>query len=361
MAIGGDDLTADELAYLESGGTSGGPSSEPSQESPAPVQTEVRAPAQSSQPQSSPDADLDDEPEDEDDEIVVGPDGKLRAKNGKFVSHKALHKEREKRKATQRELEETRIRMARGEERLAILNEAFTQNGDPRGPQANQQANQQPNPLDEAPIDPETDFFGWAKQMQRQKDHLARQLNESTQSTNQRETMRAVTEAYQNDARRFMAQEPSFQDAYVYIVQGRHRELAFMGMKDEAQRNAYIAQEEAQIVTQALKAGQSPAHMMFQLAQARGFTPNRGSAPAPAAAPNGARAPVQAPAPQRAAAQQKIEQLRNGQNAAQSLSNAAGGASEGLTMNALTSMSDDEFSAVVDKMSKHQLERLLGR
>lgn len=349
IAIGGDDeLTADELAYLESGGKA--TEGLPAPEAPSEPETQNAAPEPPAAQESAPDEEGDDDGDD-DAEIVVGPDGKLRAKNGKFVSHKALHKERERRKLATKEAEELRLKLARGEERLAILNEAFNANGDPKSAQQQNIPTTTPNPLNEDPIDPEKDFFGWAKQMQRQKDYLAQQLNHTSSEVQQREQFRAVTETYHNDARRFMAQTPDFQDAYMHLIQGRHRELEFMGMKDERQRNQYIAQEEAQIVMQALQAGQSPAQMMYQLAQTRGFAP-------------GAKPPAQqngAPPPPKTNAQQKIEQLRNGQQAAQSLSNVAGSAGDSLTMSTLASMSDAEFSAVVDKMSKAQVEKLLGR
>lgn len=357
IEIGGDELTADELAYLESGGkvTSGLPASETPAEAPA----NEPAPAPTSEPQQpAQQADGDgDDGEDEVDEIVVGPDGKLRAKNGKFVSHRALHKEREKRKAIAAERDELRVRLARGEERLAILNEAFNATGDPASQARRADSPQQPvDPLNEEPIDPEKDFYGWAKQVQRQNDALRRQITESTGAIQSRETFRNVTEAYHSDARRFMSQEPNFEHAYKHLVAGRHRELELMGMRDEKQRNAFIAQEESQLVMQALQTGQSPAEVVYRIAQARGFTPQ---AAAPAAR-GGAQSPQ--PAPQRrTAAQQKIEQLRNGQNASQSLSNGAGGANEGLTLNSLANMSDEEFARAVDSMSKAQLERIMGR
>lgn len=358
--IGGDDLTDAELAYLESGGRASEGLPAPSAPSEPMEQDAAPAPAQSQQqaPEAAaPDAD-DDDGDDDEAELIVGPDGKLRAKDGKFVSQKALHKERMKRKTIAAERDDLRVKLARGEERLAILNEAFSTNGDPRSEAAAQAIPKTaPNPLTEAPIDPESDFFGWAKQMQRQKDYLAQQYTQTSQETQARDQFKQVTDTYHADAKRFMAQEPNFEPAYRHLVSGRHRELEMLGMKDERQRNTYIAQEEAQIVVQCLQTGESPARVMYQLAQTRGFTPG-----AMQSQQNG-NAQHQAPAApqQRSQAQQKIEHLRNGQTAAQSLSNVAGGANEGLTLNRLASMSDEEFSRVVDGMSKKQVESLLGR
>lgn len=354
---GADDLSDAELAYLESGGkvTDGLPApsapSEPShqEQAPEPAQRQQHAPQQ-----EAPAADDDDD--DDQPELVVGPDGKLRAKDGKFVSHKALHKEREKRKAVAAERDDLRVKLARGEERLAILNEAFSANGDPKSAAAAQNIPQTaPNPLQEEAIDPEKDFFGWAKQMQRQKDYLAQQFTSTTQETQARDQFNQITTNYHNDAKQFMAREPNFEPAYKHLVNGRHRELEMLGMKDERQRNAYIAREEAAIVVQAMNSGMSPAQVMYNLAQTRGFVPQQ------APAQQNGQQQQQQPQAQRSPAQQKIEALRNGQTAAQSLSNASGGADEGLTMNRLADMSDEEFSRVVDGMSKAQVEKFLGR
>lgn len=361
---GNDDLTDAELAYLESGGrvTDGLPAAAPqAPETPGGHQDSHEPAGGSPEPQqpqeqaSGEDDDGDDGALPEGVQIKVDKNGRPRlvGADGKFVKsvpHRAFHSERERRKALQKELEAERIKLARGEERLAILNEAFNGAGDPKA--ANSQPQQPANPLEEAPIDIEKDFVGWAKQQERQKAFLIEQLNSQRQTTEQREQFRSVKEVYHADAQALLQADPNFQDAYMHLVAGRHRELEFMGMTDEKQRNAYIAQEESALVQQAIQSGQRPAVLVYEMAKARGFTPKAPANPA---------APVNGTSPALSAAQQKIAHVKNGQQAAQTLSQAGSGSSEGLTFASLASMSDEEFARAVDGMSKAQVERFLGR
>lgn len=364
MTTGTDELSADELAYLESGGKSGIVPSEPS--APAPSQSdEGSAPPAAGLPAPAPGPETASGDDGEDDEGSALPDGvqikvdkngrpRLVDAQGKFVKsvpHKAFHSERERRKAAQKEAEDLKIRLARGEERLAILNEAFNSNGDPKG-QANGQAQQPANPLEEAPIDIEKDFVGWAKQQERQKKYLIDQLNTHRTTTEQRDNFRSLKEVYHADAKAMLQADPQFEDAYRHLVAGRHRELEFMGMKDEAERNRYIANEEAALVQQAIQQGQRPAVVIYEMAKARGFVPK--TTPNPTVPGNGQ--------PQQlSAAQQKIATVKNGQAAAQTLSQAGSGSSEGLTFASLAAMSDEEFARAIDGMSKAQVERFMGR
>lgn len=350
MQIGDfDELSESELAYLNSGGkTDLGIGQQTDESAPSEAEQQPAAPQVTAPENAAPDANasLEDDEDEIDDEIIVGPDGKLRAKNGKFVSHRALHKEREKHKATKAEMQTLRDKLSRGEERLAILNEAFQGS---QGQKPNVQQPQQPaNPYDEATIDPQEDIFGAFKQMQRRAEFNFKQQNEVQQMQTARDTFQRVTQAYHADARQFMQKEPSFEAAYKHLVAGRHAELQSMGMTDDAQRNAYIAQEETQLVVQAMQSGKSPSQVIYEFAKARGFAPSQSSAPAPAPMQNAS------------AAVQKIQQVRNGQQAAQSLSNVGGAAAKTLTMDTLANMSDDEFAAAVDGMSKAQIRQLMG-
>jgi hypothetical protein len=361
MTTGTDELSADELAYLESGGKSAfhsePPAPAPSEgDNPTPPPADgLPAPAPGPEQASGDDDDGDDGALPEGVQIKVDKNGRPRlvGADGKFVKsvpHKAFHSERERRKALQKELETERIMRARGEERLAILNEAFNGSGDPKAAANGQQ--RPANPLDEPPIDIEKDFVGWAKQQERQKAYLIEQLTKQRQTTEQREQFRSVKEVYHADAQALLQADPNFKDAYMHLVAGRHRELEFMGMTDEKQRNAYIAQEEAALVQQAIQSGQRPAVLVYEMAKARGFTPK---APANPATPGNGTSPALS------AAQQKIAHVKNGQQAAQTLSQAGSGASEGLTFQALANMTDEEFARAVDGMSKAQVERFLGR
>jgi hypothetical protein len=224
--------------------------------------------------------------------------------------------------------------MARADERLAVLNELMTKTDAPPS-----QAT-----VAEQPIDPEQDPIGALKQSYAKIAALEKQLTESTKTTEQRESARAMVSAYERDAARFVAEKPEFRDAYVHLMAGRHRELEAMGMTDADERNRFIANEERQIVKSAFESRRSPSQMLYSLAVARGFS-HTPSAPAPAQ-PNHAA---------------KIEAIANGQRkAGVSLSAAGGSAGEGLTAAALADMSEEEFSAVAAKLGKSKLRQLMG-
>ena len=264
--------------------------------------------------------------------VVVGKDGKPRV-NGRFVPHAAMHKERERRKATEAELQATRERFSRADERLAVLNDILGQAEAPAKPSTAQ--------ADETPIDPQTDPLGALNQALKKISSLERTLTEGSKRQGEVESERALKSAYQNDAIRYVQEKPEFKDAYKFVIEGRHRELAAMGMSDANQRNAFIANEERGLVAQALQSQLSPSQMLHNLAIARGFKP--------AAAP-----------PQQDAAQ-KIEQIAKGQRVAGvSLSGNGGSSGEGLTASGLADMSEEEFSSWRAKASKADVKRLLG-
>jgi hypothetical protein len=264
--------------------------------------------------------------------VIVGKDGKPRSTNGRFVPHQALHAERERRKGVETELGTYREKMARADERLAVLNEMMTK------------ADAPPSRTPEAPIDPEVDPIGALKQSYQKIAALEKQLTESTTQQSERENARAMLSAYEQDARRFSQEKPEFADAYRYMFEVRHRQLDAIGLKDPAARNRFIADEERQLVSEAFKSRMSPAQMIYNLAVASGFS-HTPPAPAPAK-PNHA---------------EKIEQIAKGQRAAGvSLSSAGGSAGEGLTAAALADMSEEEFASVAAKLGKSKMRQLMG-
>lgn len=276
--------------------------------------------------------------EDGEEVIVVGKDGKPRATNGRFVPHAALHKERERHKLTKQELEQTRERQARADERLAVLNEILGQaDGIDKGSTDKTKI--------DAPIDPETDPLGALSQALAKIKSLETEIATSKQSTQERETARAMQSAYMNDATRYLAEKPEFKDAYRFLIEGRHRELEAMGMGDANERNRFIANEERQLVAQAFQSRRSPAQMLHTLAVARGFKAQQ----------------QQQQQQQQSDPLKKIEQIAQGQRqAGASLSGAGGSSGEGLTAAALADMSEEEFASVAAKLGKSKLRQLLG-
>jgi hypothetical protein len=348
-----DDLTAEELEYLNSGGKTDVPAPEApveSQEQPAAPSDTVSAQPKTETP--SPDAEDDDDALPNGIRIITDDQGRQRLVNaeGKYVRsvpHAALHKERERRKAVEAEYAKARESQARLDERLAILNEALKPKEEPKAP---------PNPLEEPDIDPNEDPLGALAQAQKRvnfmRDQQARSMEESRAHSEARQTFARVQADYRADAARLMAVDPAFKDAYAFLVNMRHAEYEALGVTDVNERNAAIARDEADIVINAIKAGRPPAEAVYAIAKARGFKPV-----APAAPAAGGMRPT-ASATQATA---KLQQIREGQAASQTLSHAGGSPDVTLTAESLVAMSEDEFSVLFDKLSKEQQRELLGR
>lgn len=344
-----DDLTAEELAYLESGGKSDVPAPEPTPEAqPDSVSVETNT--------ETPSTTVAAPAEDEDDgdslpngiRIITDDQGRQRLVNaeGKYVRsvpHAALHKERERRKAVETEFAKSRETQARLDERLAILNEAMNPKPVPQKPQT---------PLEEPDISVEEDPLGALAQLQRRNQYLMTERTKSAEETQHqsavRDTFERVQSNYKNDAARVMAANPAFKDAYTFLMKGRDAEYQALGVSDPAERAAAIARDEAQIVIEATKAGRSPAETILAISIARGFNPG--------AASDGTMKPT-ASATQATA---KLQQIRNGQAAAQTLSGTGGTPHEGLTAESLANMPQAEFDAMLDKLSPAQQRQFLG-
>lgn len=247
-----------------------------------------------------------------------------RDSTGKFVPrvpHQALHQERLRRKEAETKAHAVELQLAKAQERLDLLNELAY------GPPDRQQQQPQQRHDDSSDVDPETDIFEAVRRLQKQ-------------NSKQREsaTYAQLNRAYQSDAVKFQKQNPDLMDAYAHLAASRDRELAIMGMADAEQRKRQVLHEEQTLVVSALQAGQSPAQMLYELAQAKGFR-SRG---------NGA-GDQQAFAPDPRAVEQ-IQQVQRGKAAAASLSGAGGSPGAGLSIAQIAAMPDDQFERLIDKM-----------
>jgi hypothetical protein len=338
-----DSLSAGERAYFESGGmdTSGLGGG-----------TEGGLPAAPSEPASE----LGTAPPEqatEDDELAIeiGEDGRARDKvTGKFVPHAALHKERVRRQTVETELATYRDRVARMEARWETINELANKPDAPAAdgtrPAAAAAEGKQPasdgkSPFDEPPIDPEEDIFAAFKQVQRQNAELVRLMKEGEQAKQQQQQVSGLRSAYEQDATAFMQKTPDFRDAYEHLIGGLHRELEIMGVSDEGQRNAAIAEKERGLVEQAMAAKKSPSELIYNLAKTRGFAGKAQAAPQ-----------------QNATA--RLENIKKGQNSVVSLSRAGGSSSEGLTREVFANMTEAQFQQTIAKLSKEQLRAMMG-
>lgn len=280
--------------------------------------------------------------------IVIGADGQARDKlSGKYVPHAALHKERERRKATDAELTTLRERLARGDERLAVLTELMQGGADQaKGASgAAAKGGADVDPFDEEPIDPEDDVFGALRQAQRQNAALVKQMKEGAAAAKANQERASVASDYRSDALAFARETPDFGDAYNHLIAGMHRELEAMGVTDESARNRSIAEREKAFASEVMASKKSPAAALYAVAKARGYVKAAPGAPAAASS----------------AAVAKLEAINRGKEVAVSLATSGGTAGgDGLTLEALSNMSEAEFAAVTRRLGKSGMARIMG-
>jgi hypothetical protein len=299
---------------------------------PEPAASRAPEPAADPFPGREPEAVEDTSPAGEDPQDGEGEEpegeGETEGNKGQYVRREALRQERERRKSLQKELQEAREQRARLDERLRIFAEA-NKAAQPKAETA------QAEP--EAVPDPEQDIFAYARHLEKQVNELRTGFKETQEQTRAREDGERILNSYKADAQQFAAREPAFTDAYQHLYASRARELQFAGMTDPKQILATIAQDEIAIARQAIEMGVSPAERIYQIAQARGFTP-KAFEPAPDPAANAK--------PVGDTAAQKAERAAAGQRGpGRSLSAAGGAPAGGLpTVEQLAKMSEEDFN-----------------
>ena len=297
----------------------------------------------------------------DDSSVVIDAEGRARdAQTGRYVPLKALREERDLHKQTRAKLQETEKLNARVEERLSLLQELLA--ADEKPDTAAPAENLAPPPEEEF-VDPETDIFKSAKQMQeyikKQREYqkkLEEKLAGTEQATRQQFEAMQADQAIRSDLTAHVARNPNFLPAYNHLRQTRDKALEALGYADPAAREAQIAREERGLAADALKNKKSYAETIYNLSLAYGYQP---PAPTPAPAP-AAPAPAPAPAVDPVAAA-KIEALRNNkERAGGSLTGAGGSAAEGLTVQQLANMSETDFMNLAAKLGgKGRLDALL--
>lgn len=295
------------------------------------------APSAQPEPSSSPQAEAGAPPPspepgavDEDEGVYLDEKGRARNADGKFVPHAALHKERERRKAVESEALAMRDKMARAEERLAILNEALTA--------PTQQAQQQV----QGPPDPETDIFAYVKWQAGEIERLKQGSAQREQVEAQRAGVARLEEAYKADALSYMQEKPDFPDAYKYIANSYFGELKALGYS-EAEARQRLSIEESNLAAEAFQRGVRPAQVIYERARARGYTPKQ--AAQAAAQPDPA---------------QKINAIATAQAQQKSLGGSGGASGDTLTVESLANMSEAEFEAVYKRLGKNKMSAFLG-
>jgi hypothetical protein len=196
------------------------------------------------------------------------------------------------------------------------------------------------------PPNPEEDIFGAVK-------HVAEQLagiqKETAEAKAARETaekqaaeQKVFVDKYRADADAFEATNPDFKTAYNFLLNSRAAELRAIGYDTpQALHQALIADEMA-TAQMAFEKGKSPAEMLYNLANQRGYKKEAAADPT------------------KGKAAEKLETIERGQQANKSLSNAAGSSGDpDMTAEALIAMPADEFEAWCNK-NPAKARRLFG-
>lgn len=344
--------------------------------------TEAQPDPAQAQPQEPPaEPDEDDGP----DAITTDPKTGKPQKTINFGKHQRLMTKAQKEAADLRAAaEQERINNAKLAERLAILNEALMV------PAPTQQTEDQAptNPWLEPTVDPNENAIEALAQMQRRQEWSQNATTQAQQQTTEMLEDQQLVGGFERDIQRFAATEQGAHfmgtdGAYQFLKNSRLVELGIsLFDKDpldpseqftQAEINKIIADynaEEKWVVSNALKAGKSPAQAILRLAKGRGWkAPTAAPAADPAilqqrqqAAPAARQAaPARAPA-QAAGAVAKLQGEIEGARASRSLSDGGGAPpAEPLTAERLLAMDDAEFAAYVDRLPKQQLDAIMGR
>ncbi len=258
------------------------------------------------------------------DEITIREDGRAVDKKGRFVKtvpHSVFHAKNEKLKAVQKAHDLAVERFVRADERFAVLNEAISGDGKPKATAKGE---------GEADIDPSVDIFGAFKQMKAKFEALSTAQSETTTTLSARDEAQRTHTAFKADVETFLRTQPDFGDAFSHLVANRQAELELMGVADAGERDKRITQEARELAQQALKAGTSPAKLLYAIAKQRGYVAKQAAATDPT----------------KGDAAAAIERTNAAQAAALSLKGAGGGSAiESMTLKKIADMSDAEFFA----------------
>lgn len=243
-----------------------------------------------------------------------------------MVPHKALHAEREKRKALEKELADAREFRIRMEERIRYVQEQDA---------AKAKANE---PEPEAIPDPDEDVFAATKYALKQNEELKRQIaqqqRESTEDAQRRE-MFTRTQAHEVE---FRKATPDYDNAVLHLRQIRERELEeLFKITDPGQRAQIVQREALQIAQSALSQGRSPAEVAYTMAKLRGYQP-----------------PVAA-----TASQDGEDRMERAKSASKSLSSVGGAPTGPMTAERLSKMSMKEFMDY-ERKNPEKVRALMG-
>lgn len=170
--------------------------------------------------------------------------------------------------------------------------------------------------------------------IQRQIQELSQELKESQTKREETVTNRQQQEAQEHQlfnsiasqVQEFKKTAPDYDDALQHVLEARRQELMTMGATEFDAQNR-VAAEAQEIAISALRAGQNPGQIVYQLAKLRGYDAKRNS--------------------------EKLATIQKGQEASKSLAGASGSPSQAdISLTEIDNMSDEEFDRFWEKNMK---------
>ena len=235
-----------------------------------------------------------------------------------FVPQGALHQERERRKATEAQIQALQQQFAELQAKLNPPPEIVVP--DPV---------LQPEAFKQFQIDQ-------IKQRAAEKAEADRQAQERAQ---EQQIMARVNQ----DVQQFRAATPDYDQAFQHAVKVRREELAFYGNSPE-QIDQQIETDVRAIVQQAYTQGKNPGELFYGYAKMRGYSPAQA-----------ARDPV----PAQAAAQ--VNALAEAQRQTQSMATAGGPSSDGgVTIETLAKMSEAQLAKMPKAERDAMMQKVMG-
>lgn len=227
------------------------------------------------------------------------------------VPHGALHEERERRKAADRENQALRQQQAVMADRYQQLMAAIQQSQQPQIPSKD--------------VDPLANIDGRLAQAEQQAQQFQRELHEGRQREAAQRQQQAFGAYVAAQEAAFAKETPDYKDALEFAKESRIKELEAAGYAPN-QVAFIVNRDAAAIAWDAIQMGKNPAEAIYAIAQSRGYT-------------------------KKAPAQEKVATLQKGTQAAKTLGNGTGPA--GLpTMEQVANMDEDEFARLKADLSK---------
>jgi hypothetical protein len=259
-----------------------------------------------------------------------------------FVSQKALHAERMRRKEIEKRERELSEKNAVLTDRLNLVLQRLS----PPAEQQSQDADPEP--------DPNVDLIAHHEWLKRQvgqiKEAEAARQRQAQEAQTAQQIEAGIFSRWQSDSKAFQASQPDTPKATEWLVTTRDKQLQAMAgfdtrYADPRVREQQIKAELQQIVIAAAKAGRNAAETVYEIARGWGYTPEQAAAAARQEPPTSER----------------LKNIAEAQGAAKSLSGAGSRGAAAMSAEALASMSGAEQEAwLADPANDAAFRRMMG-